>query len=63
MRCLFAGQDDKFTDTLMLAPNNFPILLSNPKYVKGEEEIFTVLDDQGKYFHCAGSEGCGYQTG
>lgn len=34
MRCLCAGQDDKFADTSILAPNNFPILLSKPKYVK-----------------------------
>lgn len=33
------------------------------KVLKGEEEIFTVLEAQGSCFHCAGCEGCGYQTG
>lgn len=27
------------------------------------KEIFTVLEAQGSCLHCAGCEGCGYQTG
>ena len=47
--------------TLHLAANNFLTLLFKPKYYK-MRKIFTVLEARGSCFHCAGYEGCGYQT-
>lgn len=39
------------------------VLAAKSQGPTNEEEIFTVLEAQGSCFHCAGWEGCGYQTG